>query len=992
MALEECLKELERCYRNPDLKTMKKLLDEIYRTSSLSLDTISRIGALVEGSRTEDRSICEAYSTASKEEKTTIDCHCFVIAYYLLMLRQIDSRNKLSQGVILLLEYASSIVGGDYDYLGKALEAFNCRYNSLGYFRSNLATSFSIDGIIHLFCNEVKTVEDHASSIDYRNYGGITVRSGRLNIFPTHTGDSLVTAFSACNDGLRVWIDNIREDKLKQADACNAIRIEEFADRFTTLQTKSPVRKVQKVYSAGDRVDIVLCGETCGEKAGSCTLCCRPADGDKQLEGIVLEEELFKGIFTNDLIPYLCKDDCIAGATLESTDGEQPEYSIKEAYRAFAVQAAEKDWKDNRVFEAKALRVREDIRRINWLTAGGYGANSFAIEGVKPGDIRILTIHSIQRPDTGIFINVQEPKYSYDRVDERFSDEDVLGEFVNMTPQVQEEPQEKADGIEESLRSIATILLRQKVYRDSLENLRRLTAARLIARAIGDRPLTEEALARAAYLRFCISFAQNEAPLAIRTGISLCEEQDAVVRLLKNAAGPFNRADLVASLDPEGKETLPGKIAALLLAVELGKSFSDEIKWNRDDIRKKICKLLGVDDRFTEVEAREAGKYGKGELSTLEFKSSYVMRNDGKGPDLFFQGRGEVFGAVCGFLNTNGGTVYVGVKDNGDPITDAGYGIQKDIEWLSANHSSLNQTYVQGMGHGIMKVNTLDRLVLFLNAEKERYFKKSLHSCIQIEPTEDQDAIRITVQPSRYELAMLYEDFSHENGVTYKRDGTSTLPMTEVEKVQRLASLKDISKEMGFIVTLQEAIDKKHKVILKDYASGNSGEVKDRLVVPVNLFYNDENLYAYDLGAKQLKEFRLCRIGSIETDLSNPRYDHVYQPKPADVFRWIGKGRCSSHIKIRMDILAHNCLLEEYSNAKHLSSEELYPDGKDYWILDTHLYGLEAIRRFYLGMADRIEILETEDAERLKKSIREYARKYILPDAGLQGGPGACTE
>ena len=155
--------------------------------------------------------------------------------------------------------------------------------------------------------------------------------------------------------------------------------------------------------------------------------------------------------------------------------------------------------------------------------------------------------------------------------------------------------------------------------------------------------------------------------------------------------------------------------------------------------------------------------------------------------------------------------------------------------------------------------------------------------------------------------------------------------------------------------------------------------MKDRFVVPVNLFYNDENVYCFDLESKSYKQFRLRRISSIETDIDNPVYTlPLVAPKQADVFRWLPEGVKSYHIKLRMDIGAKNYLLEEYSCAEKLPKDELYEDGRDKWILDTHLNGLGAVRRFYLGLADKIEILDTEDSEAFKKDISDYVTGYIL--------------
>ena len=78
-----------------------------------------------------------------------------------------------------------------------------------------------------------------------------------------------------------------------------------------------------------------------------------------------------------------------------------------------------------------------------------------------------------------------------------------------------------------------------------------------------------------------------------------------------------------------------------------------------------------------------------------------------------------------------------------------------------------------------------------------------------------------------------------------------------------------------------------------------------------------------------------------------------------------------------MEVGARNYLLEEYSNAKNLSKSELYEDADGKWILDTRLQGLGAMRRFFLGLADKIEILPTEDSDKLKKEIMEYVGRNL---------------
>ena len=362
----------------------------------------------------------------------------------------------------------------------------------------------------------------------------------------------------------------------------------------------------------------------------------------------------------------------------------------------------------------------------------------------------------------------------------------------------------------------------------------------------------------------------------------------------------------------------------------------------------------------------------------MEFKSSYVFYNRDGQPDIFKQGRGQVLEAVCGFMNRDGGTVYVGVNDSGDPLVSETYGLNADINWFRSHFNTVNMMRRQQLGHNVPQPENLDSYCRFINSELELYFKPAVRNCVSVSPTEDMDAIRITVKPSKFEIAKLYTDNTWKDGCVYVREGEETKPMSRHDQEQRLMNLRSVGKVEQFIITLTEAIDKHQKVILKNYASGNSNRVSDRFVVPINLVYNDENLWAYDLEKKDFKEFRLARIESIE--VKDEQYSHAYPKGEADVFRWVNP-KLNYHIKLKLSLLALNNLKEEYSNVKNLPEEELYQVSPERWILDTHLHGLGAVRRFYLGLADQIEILDTEDSEELKKYIKEYVISNLSPKA-----------
>lgn len=81
-----------------------------------------------------------------------------------------------------------------------------------------------------------------------------------------------------------------------------------------------------------------------------------------------------------------------------------------------------------------------------------------------------------------------------------------------------------------------------------------------------------------------------------------------------------------------------------------------------------------------------------------------------------------------------------------------------------------------------------------------------------------------------------------------------------------------------------------------------------------------------------------------------------------------------------MNNKAKNYLLEEYPLSKHLSAAEFYRIGEGEetrWILDTYISNVVGVRRFYIGLADKIDILETEDSEKIHEEIQSFMNQYI---------------
>ena len=776
----------------------------------------------------------------------------------------------------------------------------------------------------------------------------MSCKDGIVTISTTDLTENRSVAFSVADGKVEVATRNVKEERLKAADRDEADLLGDFAEEFVQAQRRIVPRR--KTLSEGDRVTITGIRE---DNDGH--LWCKLA-GEESEEMALFNDELVSGTDVLDLIPYLYENDFIAGACVES-DEDGLGISIREAYKAFAIQSAESARRNKLFFKGRVLYVDEERQRIFWMAAGGFFGISRLKEGLNTDDEAVLFVVNVQFRQDAFYINVD--------VDETGTPGNTVQPFLEdklLEGFIRDEAPAVADGKPDSAERVQklALALEDAPAVGALERYRTLLAARFLAEAVQNQALADQLAQRADILQRKILYAQGK-----------------TVRTLDNA--PAEVACLYPGAAPEaflGEPGLAGRIAHLLTAAKTAREEPDVVSVKSDTVRRRVCHLLGVEDAFRASGSRVTGKYGLGEGNEVEFKSSYVMRNDGRGPDLEYQGRGQVFEAVCGFLNANGGVLFLGVNDSGDPITQTGRGLDADMDWFMQNTDFVLRRAQRLLGHRVTIPDTLDHFVLFLQQEKKVYFKDTLQDNITIEPTEDADAIRITVKPAEYEIAYLYKDRTWAEGTAYVRDGNQTLPMTEEGKRRRLMSLKRVDRNISHLVRLQEAIDKKHKVYLRGYASGNSGEVRDRLVVPINLFYDDEKVWCYDLEDRNFKQFNLSRINEVDTDVPDPEYNHDFKPCQADVFSWVDKDHDYS-VRLRLDVMAYNYLVEHFAGARHLPETELWQEDDTHWILSTTVHSLAPLRWYYVMLADKIEILDSPAAEALKEEVRKFVEKWL---------------
>lgn len=163
---------------------------------------------------------------------------------------------------------------------------------------------------------------------------------------------------------------------------------------------------------------------------------------------------------------------------------------------------------------------------------------------------------------------------------------------------------------------------------------------------------------------------------------------------------------------------------------------------------------------------------------------------------------------------------------------------------------------------------------------------------------------------------------------------------------------------------LIEAIENRQQAILHNYRSAHGSVVKDRYVEPFAFTTNYVQVWCYDTESNSCKLFKLSRIESVS--LSNESWQHQAEHKQAtiDIFRM--NGEQMTPIKLRLGIMAHNLILEEYP----LSEKYLKKIDNDHWLLETEVASLAGVARFVVGLMDDIQIIESPHLE-------QYLANYI---------------
>jgi predicted DNA-binding transcriptional regulator YafY len=174
-------------------------------------------------------------------------------------------------------------------------------------------------------------------------------------------------------------------------------------------------------------------------------------------------------------------------------------------------------------------------------------------------------------------------------------------------------------------------------------------------------------------------------------------------------------------------------------------------------------------------------------------------------------------------------------------------------------------------------------------------------------------------------------------------------------------------KNASNVNVLLEAIVQRRQVVLRDYASSNTGVVRDRVVEPFGFTTNYVQVWCYEPESGLNKLFKTSRIGGVSILDEEWQHGDSHAEGYIDVFRMTGFEQ--HRVCIRLGMMAHNLLLEEYPLAQ---ADLKGIDGK--WILDTMVSNMAGVGRFVIGLADEVKII---DSPALVEYIKAFVNNYL---------------
>lgn len=864
-----------------------------------------------------------------------------VAAYLMIGTEKCKAANWFAQVYILLLKNLLPLVSKDVstDLISLSLDVLNGKVSEKMPFSWNDIKGFTPDIFSHKVINLTEKIKCSRKG-DYDNKGFLNLDGGNVHIIPysrqTAARVHLVPSITAFNE--RFALLSVKDDKVKHTELGNIDVLGTFTKRFVQTQRQAtvPVKRL-KEYDNKELFKVrVLSKEGFRVKLQSIDPDYETVTGYLSCDGLSR-----LGFYEMDFYRSLQQDDIIKvkkgkGASLDMSDD----------VKTFIVECRTEV---NEEYNAVVMSLQPDSRgrdKIYLWTSGGFPAQCFLnqceLEEVHVGDYVNVTITGYGRDNYYGVVNVKVTSMSEEMIDRDVSIKNMVEDMVYGTYENSEN--DDSSVLPSAIKSIISMLVRhQRVLPQPSERYRLLCVARALTELVDLKDDSDYIAYLAAYLENLVHFAKGNYDKIVQFEPSQeLAHEEAVIRRMQiveilMAYGNDSHNDRLEEIIKESNDDLLQKIAIL---VQSCNRIDDVIsKAMQNVIKREITKYLAVETEGETDLEEENGSYLGIENSRQEFKTSFFHA-----PASAKEQRQEVniFKGVCAFLNSQaGGTLYLGVND-------LGYvnGIQDDLEWLDNR--------VLGAYSGI------DGYMRYITDRAKHYFGLGVTTHIEINALYDNQVIALNIQPYEYNIVEL-------EGTAYLRLNNESVTMTDAMKRQVMGRrINGNTDSAANITKLKEAIADSRKVVLRNYSSSNSSTISDRNVEPYAFTENYKQIWCYDLDKNENRVFNTSRIGSVQILEEKFTYASKHNAGNLDVFGMTGDTPIK--ISLMLDMMAHNILIEEYPHAKKFIKAT---DNSSRWILDTEVYKIEGIGRFYIGLAEHINIL---DAPELKAYAQEYKR------------------
>jgi predicted DNA-binding transcriptional regulator YafY len=204
------------------------------------------------------------------------------------------------------------------------------------------------------------------------------------------------------------------------------------------------------------------------------------------------------------------------------------------------------------------------------------------------------------------------------------------------------------------------------------------------------------------------------------------------------------------------------------------------------------------------------------------------------------------------------------------------------------------------------------------------------------------------------------------NSILLKLFQESELPA--VKEVMMKARLQQLAEKC------KHALEKQRQVLIKNYHSAESSEIKDRLLEIIEIKPDYRSLLGYEIESGKSKVFKLERMADVIT-LKNKSQHYAHYQKPlVDLFGM--SGTIERWVEIHFSMRAYHLMREEFP----IAIDYLHHENESYYFHGP-IRANEGIGRFVLGLAG--EITQIKDRGLLNYIIAKRKSETVI-DANCQ--------